>query len=421
MSNLSRTKSRQRVLFGVLVLLGIAGACRCNRGPSEWDEESGEYRQKYSQQKFPGGNNPSTAVNFKGAQVSVDYDPKAVKAVLDAKREKGGFLKLLGVRHTRSIDDPQIEELESTWRTFKPTIAIYEGLSKHVFDRSMHIALRNGEPSFVRYLARKAKVRAETMEPSRAEQVRYLLRAGYSAEKIKAYYVMRRLSNRRLGERGAVELARKYLVELNSTPGLEKPPHTARSLGRVILRLFPELDQWWSIPRRWFDPRARGAGVYTNRLTRQLAGCRNLCMVSSISQRVREGHRVFAVVGWSHIQMQEQAFRLALSSDAESRSMKALKRILNIPPDWPAELCSETSLKPPPPAEGTDKPLPPQPKAAPPQPPAAPPQPSVAPQPSAAPPQPTVAPAKSKPAPAKSKPAPTAPAPAPVNDILRMR
>jgi len=325
-----------------LILLAFLGACRCNRGAGEWDEERGEFRQSHSHQYPPG--NLNTPATLKAGQFRADYSPRGVRSVLSARVGKTGALRLIGVRHTRSIDDPQIEVLKRTWQAYKPTLAIYEGLNKHVADAE-NGDLSAGEPSYVRYLASRGSVPAETMEPTRAQQVRYLLKSGYSVAKIKAFYVMRRLSGRGRGEAASTEVARQYLVELNKVPGLDKPPLSTSNLIMSIRRIFPQLEPWWSIPRRWFNPRARGTGVYTNLFTRKLAGCRNMYMVDTIVQRVREGHRVYAVVGAGHVPTQEEAFRKALAAGATSSSPASIRSALDLPDGWPVEMCTVPSSR----------------------------------------------------------------------------
>jgi len=77
--------------------------------------------------------------------------------------------------------------------------------------------------------------------------------------------------------------------------------------------LSPQLKDWREVSQGWFDPVASQA--YTNQISRLSGEFRDLHMVKLLIDEVRQGKRVFAVVGGSHVVMQERALK-ATSNDA---------------------------------------------------------------------------------------------------------
>ena len=76
---------------------------------------------------------------------------------------------------------------------------------------------------------------------------------------------------------------------------------------------YPHL--WWEAKPEWFNSyyeSARTGGVFTNEIARASSEFRNRHMFQVLAKAVREGHRVFAVVGRGHVPMQTPALRCAL-------------------------------------------------------------------------------------------------------------
>jgi pheromone shutdown protein TraB len=73
------------------------------------------------------------------------------------------------------------------------------------------------------------------------------------------------------------------------------------------------LKDWRTADRSWSDPVATQA--YTNQIARLSSEFRDLHMVKLLIDEVKQGKRVFAVVGGSHVVMQERALK-AVSNGA---------------------------------------------------------------------------------------------------------
>jgi hypothetical protein len=76
--------------------------------------------------------------------------------------------------------------------------------------------------------------------------------------------------------------------------------------------LFPTGGGYEDVQPAWFDPVA--SGTFLNDISRASNAYRDEFIVRLLVQHVADGRRVFAVVGGSHVIMQEAALRARLSS-----------------------------------------------------------------------------------------------------------
>lgn len=114
---------------------------------------------------------------------------------------------------------------------------------------------------------------------------------------------------------GEAKIARSIDGLLERAAGMGPGAIPFRSLAEVAQahgRYWQEPAPWWQAPSRWFDPKARSAdtgGVFTNEVNARSITFRNITMVQRLSAAVREGKRVFAVVGRGHVAHQAEALR----------------------------------------------------------------------------------------------------------------
>ena len=88
-------------------------------------------------------------------------------------------------------------------------------------------------------------------------------------------------------------------------------PHSISELQSTFADNFPGLGSYKNVPASWVDP-----AKSTNRLneiSRASSDFRDKVMAAKISDAVCKQKRVFAVVGASHVVMQEPAIRALVS------------------------------------------------------------------------------------------------------------
>jgi len=228
--------------------------------------------------------------------------------VLRAEDPSGGALFYFGARHTNDLDDPQIQTLVTAWERFEPTIALLEGRLGYGPGGLRFAVQRFGEPGLVYALAHRDGVDVYSIEPDGADHARAL-------------------ANATDPEAAAAMLAIRYVWSNEqrpySTASIEEALHK-RAIGvldgvfanaeafdafwreRWISELgdWRELDSDPLIPRRGRTELESVWAVDTE--------LRDVHMTRVLVEEVRAGKRVFAVIGRSHVAVQEPALRALL-------------------------------------------------------------------------------------------------------------
>jgi hypothetical protein len=233
-------------------------------------------------------------------------------------RGASGALFYYGAAHTSDPANPQIAEIQRFWQEFRPTFAFNEGGNPPVFDTVEETVARYGEAALVRWLARRDGVAMETLDPSRAEIVA-ALSSRFTPEQFKVAYVLRQLSqDSRRAEQYRIsdmdaEIGR-VLTILSRTRGLDGGPTTASEFATSATRLVPDSSDWRRPPAEWFDPVPDPPVTWFNAFARAESDFRDEAIMQKLTQKVRDGERVFAVIGRTHVVMQEKALRSRLAS-----------------------------------------------------------------------------------------------------------
>jgi hypothetical protein len=224
-----------------------------------------------------------------------------------------GALMYFGARHTFDPVDSQVARIQKEWQSFRPDIAFTEG-GLPPMASTQDDAVRNaGEPGLVRFLAARDNVPTTTLDPSTAEEVAALSRA-FSREQIKLFFVLRGVSQylQRAGDSG-LELESKRILGVFSTmPGLSGSPGNIEELQAAYRRSFPGAASYQEVQPSWFDPVV--TATFFNDISRASSEYRDAYIVRLLTQHVSDGQRVFAVVGGSHVVMQERALLARLRS-----------------------------------------------------------------------------------------------------------
>jgi hypothetical protein len=216
-----------------------------------------------------------------------------------------GSLLYYGAAHVYDATHPQILDIQRRWAQFKPTYALNEGGTPPVLDTVEETVGRNGEAGLVRWLAKQDAIPVETLDPTNAQ----LLAASaerFTPEEFKLSSVLRQVSqqNRRSEQFRASDLE----AEVSRVPGMEGPPRTVAELETSTTKLLPMLTNWRAVPAEWFDP-AIDPPTWLNDLARFTSDYRDDFMLQRVITKLEQGHRVFAVVGATHVVMQERAVR----------------------------------------------------------------------------------------------------------------
>lgn len=220
-----------------------------------------------------------------------------------------GALLYFGAQHIYDPKNPQTAQIEKLWKKFRPTVAYYESTGTSLSKTVDEAVSTSGESGLVRFLAARDKIPAFSLEPNRNDEVAMMLKT-YTPEQIKVFFVVRQVPQfrERKNDQKLEEFMTTFLRNVSYIAGLENaPPNTITELDKSSLWLSPQLQDWRTADRSWSDPAATKA--YTNQIARLSSEFRDLHMVKLLIDKVRQGERVFAVVGGSHVVMQEPVLK----------------------------------------------------------------------------------------------------------------
>jgi hypothetical protein len=234
----------------------------------------------------------------------------------------GGSLIYFGERHSNDPSDQQFAEVEYLWKEFKPDIAFNEGGNPPV-EATRDLAISTyGGPGLVRFLAARDKIPVRSLDPTRSEETA-VLRRKHSAEQIKLFFALRQMVeyHRIIGGADSYEdHLQKTLNILNSVPGLDVQPKSISEVESTFQRVFPGQGSYRDSKPSWFDPTL--SETVFNTMARTSSDFRNGYMVELICRTVNERKRLFAVVGASHVVMQEEAIREILKQKSSKQDGK---------------------------------------------------------------------------------------------------
>lgn len=234
----------------------------------------------------------------------------AAPYVLEVQRGHGELI-YFGARHSYDPADPQCRWIEELWGDFRPTIAFNEGGDPPTLATAADAISHHGEAGLVRFLAARDGVPVHSLEPGLNRLVDDALAAGFSPQQVKLYHALLPWISYRqsAGSESPNAFLGRVLRSLSHIKPLQGPPRDVRELDSAFAELFPERPDWREVSREWFDPAAKG--TFLNALARRVSERRDAHMVGLLNDAVNRGERVFAVVGASHVVMQEPALSSA--------------------------------------------------------------------------------------------------------------
>lgn len=217
-----------------------------------------------------------------------------------------GALLYYGSRHVYDPADPQVADLQRRWASFRPTLAFNEGGDPPA-EREVAAAMQYGEAGLVRYLARRDNVPVRSLDPPLADQIDSARSAGYEPESVKLFFVLRYYVSYRRAEHPQSPDA--FIARVLRDPAwagrLAGPPCDLKELASSYDSLFPQQTDWHAVPDAFFDPVS--TTTILNRISRTVSQHRDRFIMRLLAEAVQRGERVFAVVGASHVVMQEAA------------------------------------------------------------------------------------------------------------------
>ena len=200
-----------------------------------------------------------------------------------------GELLYFGAHHSFSPDDPQLTQIEDLWDEFRPTLAFNEGGHPPVEPSREEAIRKYGEPGLVRFLAARDGIPVTTLDPSREQEVAWLLRT-FSAEEVKMFFILRVAAQftARNGSDGLPAEIERVLRIYYRDPGLRQPPTSWAEVGVLYEQYFQGRGSVNQVPLSWFDPVRHD--TFLNEISRTSSEYRDDFIVRLLAMHVAEGN-----------------------------------------------------------------------------------------------------------------------------------
>jgi len=248
------------------------------------------------------GQKPEQSILSYKQYASIDHKSPYV---LEFKAGPGALL-FYGAEHTGNPDDPQIADIQRRWAAFHPDVAYNEGGNPPTPKDIRDAVQKYAEPGVLRYLAGRDEVPVATFEPLFDEEISYVLKT-YPAQQVKVFYALRQVAEARIaaGSTSLDDRISDWLSNYLPAHGLKDAPNSLAEFTAACKSLFPEMADWHKVSEDWFDPTQ--SIHYTNELANDSGMFRDQHIFKVLVDRARRGDRVFAVIGASHVVVQEPA------------------------------------------------------------------------------------------------------------------
>lgn len=236
-------------------------------------------------------------------------------------------LVYVGVNHGNEPESLEMSLIERLWSQLAPELALNEGGDPPSREDRDEAIRHDGEAGLVRYLARRDHVPVTSLDPTRAEQVA-ALRDRFSVEQLKLYFCLLQVSHLQRNPIESLEdRMRRVFQVLGRIEALECEPNTLEELRSLYRETFAGAGRLEDVPSSWFDPTRED--TILNRISRASSGFRDEFVIARLTRELSEGKRVFAVMGVSHVVMQEPALRTMLAGRSTT-SVVARRRLVGV-------------------------------------------------------------------------------------------
>jgi len=222
-----------------------------------------------------------------------------------------GQIFIAGLDHTRDSENPQIDALRESWHNFRPTVALVEGRMGFYF-RWIHDPIElYGESGETARLAKKERLPLYTWEPTREEEVSWLLKK-YPARQLALFYSLRPyFSNFRFGKPDDPDkIMQHYIGSRTDYEGLRGQLRDVAQIDSIWQADFPNRPDWRDTSDEWGWPEG-----YLTELANESNIARDVHLINILFDLANKGERVFATVGSSHAFRIEEAVRAEAKID----------------------------------------------------------------------------------------------------------
>ncbi|MBC8767806.1 hypothetical protein H4O18_07375 [Arenibacter sp. BSSL-BM3] len=219
-------------------------------------------------------------------------------------------LLYFGAIHSKDASHPQFQEILVAWNSGEYDIALFEGPNRGILSTMEETIVKLGESGYVRYLANEKDILVASLEPSPIAEIEYLSKV-FPIDRIKLFFLLREAQRVReafgMDKEQVVGHIDKLLLKANAISLLEDTITTVPELEKAYIHYWGNDREWWQAPKEWFTPSGNSSetgGIFTNEINKYSSSFRDLHMIELITGLLKEGKKIFAVVGRNHIPIQ---------------------------------------------------------------------------------------------------------------------
>ncbi|WP_293301267.1 hypothetical protein [Pedobacter sp. UBA4863] len=234
--------------------------------------------------------------------------------IVKYKHASGGELFYFGSSHTYDPKDKILEKIDSAWLSFKPEVVLWEGgnpdRNSNLPENINEAIIQKGEPGFVRFLANKRGIKDYTLEPSSITVIKELQR-GFNDKEILVQVILTQVEQQI--RKGASETALDSLVftylQRSKIFNFTDVPTDLSSFQKAVDEILPSLNNWKKVKLDMIAPKSlKDSNINVlQKIAATSNEIRDKHMIKLLVTEVKNGKRVFAVVGASHVVIQEPA------------------------------------------------------------------------------------------------------------------
>ncbi|WP_223648559.1 hypothetical protein [Hymenobacter psoromatis] len=214
----------------------------------------------------------------------------------------GGSITYFGTVCSHDCQHEQFARLRQAFETARPTVVFFESAEGAVDSTETATISRQGEASYVRFLAQEHQVPTERLDDPVAEYA--YLQTRLAPERLKLLCLLRETQKFRARTGASKALTKKAMRALlaNSAfflPGTDEVIHNQAELAAAYRRYCPAGGKWWEAPAAWFNPAAPAAGVSSPTIEEFKDAIREFraqTLYGKLAAQAQAGQRVFVVL-----------------------------------------------------------------------------------------------------------------------------
>lgn len=224
-------------------------------------------------------------------------------------------LTYFGTYHTNQPTDSLFIRLQNELNQLSPHVILFEGVENPpIFNNSDSTIIHSGEPGYAIQYAKRNGIKYTCIEPKDSLEYAKLL-SKFTKKEVVLFYVCRQIGNQQRREEGKKLSEKEFNHRMNGF--LEFMRRRGMPLKDEELDFLYWKKQFksllgFSLKWRTMDNNIHYPNQFKtalNKVSRASDTFRNTSMIETIFYTLKQADKVFVLVGWGHLMLQEPSIR----------------------------------------------------------------------------------------------------------------